>query len=128
MHTASRGMKELCMHYLKTHFEPSSPCRHAAELYEILQSNSKNYSILFLYYCLTCASVKLTLITLFRMVDLDYLFAARTATHYFYHNPAERVMSVFNLGLQSIVLLRRELENAVQEKAVKSCQEVRVEK
>ena len=73
MHTASRGMKELCMYYLKLHIlnqvmiqkqngiilgiglqisYNSAACRHG-----------KDGS--------TCASVKLTLITLFRMLDLE---------------------------------------------------------
>jgi len=58
--------------------EPSSPCRHLAELHVILQPNSMDYPLLFLYtdggpdHCLTYASVKLTLIALFRKLDLDY--------------------------------------------------------
>jgi len=63
-------------------FEPSSPCRHAAELNAILQSDSKSFPVLFLYtdggpdHRLTYASVKLTLIALFRKLDLDYLCVA----------------------------------------------------
>jgi len=62
--------------------EPSSPCRHSAELHVILQPTSMDYP---LYidggpnHRLTYASVKLTLITLFRKLDLDYLCVARTA-------------------------------------------------
>ncbi len=60
---------------------------------------------------LTFASVKCTLIALFRKLDLDYLCAARTAPYHSYRNPVERIMSIINLGLQSVGLARRQLDN-----------------
>ena len=47
----------------------------------------------------TYLSVKLTMISLFRYLNLDYLCAARTAPYHSFRNPAERVMSVLNLGV-----------------------------
>ena len=108
-------------------FEPSSPCRHAAELDAILQPNAMDYPVLFLYtdggpdHRLTYASVKLTLIALFLKLNLDYLCVSRTAPHHSYRNPAERVMSVINLGLQSIGLSRRQLEDEIEEQEVRRC-------
>ena len=108
-------------------FESSSPCRHAAELSAILQPNAMNYPLLFLYtdggpdHRLTYANVKLTIIALFLKLDLDYLCVSRTAPHHSYHNPAERIMSVINLGLQSIGLSRRQLEDQAEEQEVRRC-------
>ena len=108
-------------------FEPSSPCHHAAELNAILHQSSIDSPLLFLYtdggpdHRLTYASVKLTLIALFQKLDLDYLCVSRTAPHHSYQNPAERTMSVINLGLQSIGLSRRQLKNQVNEQEVRKC-------
>ena len=103
-----------------TTFEPSSPCSHATEVISILGERAVGYPVLFLYtecrpgHHLTYVSVKLTLITVFRMLDLDYLCASRTAPHHSFRNPAERVMSVLNLGMQSVGLARRELEEEAE--------------
>ena len=94
--------------YKDSAFEPSSPIRHAAELTTILRTRPTDSPILFLYsdggpdHRLTYMSVKLSLISLFIELDLDYLLAARTAPYHSFRNPAERVMSVLNLGLQSV--------------------------
>lgn len=53
---------------------------------------------------LTYLSVKVALIFLFILHDLDYLIAARTAPHHSWCNPVERVMSTLNLGLQYVGL------------------------
>ena len=63
---------------------------------------------------LTYARVKLTLIAVFRKLDLDYLCASRTAPHHSFRNPAKRVTSVLNLGMQSVGLARRQLEEEVE--------------
>ena len=81
--------------------------------------------MLFLYtdggpdHRLTYANVKLTLIALFRKLNLDYLCVSRTAPHHSYRNPAKRVVSVINLGLQSIGLSGRQLQ--VEEQEVRKC-------
>ena len=69
---------------------------------------------------LTYASVKLTLIAVFRKLDLDYLCASRTAPHHSFRNPAKRVMSVLNLGMQSVGLARRQLEQE-EETEIQRC-------
>ena len=103
-----------------TTFEPSSPSRHGTEVVSILGERAIDYPVVFLYtdggpdHRLTYASVKLTLIAVFRKLDLDYLCASRTAPHHSFRNPAERVMSVLNLGMQSVGLARRQLNEEVE--------------
>ena len=93
-----------------TTFEPSSPSRHAAETVNMLHERATDCPVLFLYtdggpdHRLTYASVKLALIAVFWKLDLDYLCASRTAPNHSFRNPAERVMSILNLGLQSVGL------------------------
>ena len=109
-------------------FEPSSPIRHMTELCEILQSREllSSKSVLFLYsdggpdHRLTYLSVQLSLISLFLKLDLDYLCAARTALCHSWRNPAERVMSIVNLGLQCVGLMRQEM-CVGHEAAIASC-------
>ena len=92
-------------------FEPSSPIRHACELDKLLSlQNLSEKPILCLYtdggsdHRLTFLSVKLALVCLFLLHDLDYLLAARTAPYHSWRNPVERIMSTLNLGLQSVGL------------------------
>ena len=49
-------------------------------------------------------SVQIAHISLFIALDLDVLVAERTAPCQSYRNPAERIMSVLNLGLQNVSL------------------------
>jgi hypothetical protein len=62
-------------------------------------------------------SVKLSLIALFRWLNLDMLVALRTAPSNSWANPVERVMSIVNIGLQGVGLMRRKMsddfENAI---------------
>ena len=62
----------------------------------------------------TYRSVKLALISLFVYLDLDYICAARTAPYHSFRNPAERVMSILNLGLQSVGLARTEMDEVTE--------------
>ena len=92
-------------------FSPSSPLRHATELLQTLREkkvNSVLKPVLLLYtdggpdHRVNFISVQLALICLFRHLQLDYLVAARTAPMQSYRNPVERMMSLLNLGLQSV--------------------------
>lgn len=62
-------------------------------------------------------SVKLSLIALFRWLNLDMLVALRTAPSNSWANPVERIMSIINIGLQGVGLMRRKMsddfENAI---------------
>ena len=68
-------------------------------------------------------SVKLSLISLFIKLDLDYLLAARTAPYHSFRNPAERVISVLNLGLQSVGIAHSPMEGET-EAIVSNCNSV----
>ena len=118
------------MLYKDAAFEPSSPIRHAAELVLVLRSKSLTHPVLILYsdggpdHRVTYTSVKLALIALYLELNLDYLIAARTAPYHSFRNPAERVMSVLNLGLQSVGLARNTINNKDIEEAVTKCNSI----
>ena len=69
---------------------------------------------------LTYLSVQAALIGLFRKLNRDYLCAACTAPCHSWKNPVERIMSIFNLGLQSVGLMR-EKQDEDFEKAADKC-------
>ena len=62
-------------------------------------------------------SVKLALIALFRHLNLDFLISLRTAPSNSWANPVERVMSIVNIGLQGIGVMRRKMSDEF-EKAI----------
>ena len=100
--------------YMDAVYEPSSPLRHATELYSILRSKIGSKSVLYIYtdggpdHCLTYLSVQLSLIALFHNLNLDLLITGRTAPCHMWKNPVERMMSIVNLGLQCVGMMRRE--------------------
>ena len=114
------GLKESC-------FEPSSPVRHCTELHGILSSrNLHSKPILFIYsdggpdHRLTYLSVQVALIALCLVLDLDFLCVARKAPFHSWRNPVERIMSLLNLGMQSIGFMRSKLDD-VYESAIANC-------
>ena len=106
-------------------FEPSSPLRHMTELKQILYNQSDSNPILLLYtdggpdHRLTYISVKLSLVALFLERDLDFLCAVRTPPHHSWKNPVERIMSIINIALQSVGMMRSKTQNYEEE--LKSC-------
>ena len=72
--------------------------------------------IMFLYsdggpdHWTTFKSVKIAAIYIFMALDSDTYIAARTALNQSYHNPAERVMSTLNLGLENVATARESME------------------
>jgi hypothetical protein len=42
-------------------------------------------------------------------LDLDMLIAARTAPQNSFRNPVERIMSILNIGLQAVGVMREEM-------------------
>lgn len=108
------GLKE-------TAFQPSSPWRHATELAGILKSSfTQNGEIkpnLVMYsdggpdHRLTYVSVQMSLLCLFLIFDLDMICVARTPLQNSWKNPAERIMSVLNIGFQSVGLMREKTEH-----------------
>ena len=104
-------------------FQPSSPIHHATEVTDVL---SKCYSqvppMLFIYsdHRLTYMSVQISVIALHLNHDLDYLCVARTASCHSWHNPVKQVISLLNLGLQCVGLMRKEMPTQY-EMAIKNC-------
>ena len=86
----------------------------------------ENRHILFVYtdggpdHRLTYVSSQLSLIALFLKLDLDVLVAGRTAPSHSWANPVERIMSILNLGMQCIGLMREKCEDHI-EKALENC-------
>ena len=117
---------QVCITFKEGVFQPSSPMRHGAELSSWLTTQLGSKSILFLYtdggpdHRLTYVSTQLSLISLFLNLNLDLLCAARTAPNQSWRNPVERIMSIVNLGLQSVGVMRKEM-SAEAEKALKNC-------
>ena len=105
-------------------FSPSSPLRHATELLQTLREkkvNSVLKPVLLLYtdggpdHRVNFISVQLALICLFLHLQLDYLVAARTAPMQSYRNPVERMISLLNLGLQSVGWMRLAMPEKLEE-------------
>lgn len=112
--------------YKDSVFQASSPWRHVAEIQSNLQNQPEVKPILMLFsdggpdHRLTYHSVKLSLIVLFRNLDLDILIAGRTAPGHSWLNPVERIMSTLNLAFQNAALARSE-STADIEQVLKSC-------
>ncbi|XP_033753308.1 uncharacterized protein LOC117336780 [Pecten maximus] len=95
-------------------FQTSNPFRHAASLSKRLAGRS--LQVLLKYtdggvdHRNTLESVKCASICLFKEHNLDLLVAGRCAPGHSWRNPAERVMSILNLGLQNCALERVSLD------------------
>lgn len=63
---------------------------------------------------ITYESVKLSLIVVFKHLELDVLIAARTAPGHSWANPAERIMSLLNLAYQNVALYREEMNSSLE--------------
>lgn len=109
-------------------FQPSSPHRHVTELCDTLENEQllSEKSLLFVYsdggpdHRLTYLSVQLSLISIYLKLDLDFLCAARTAPFHSWRNPAERMMSIVNLGLQCVGMMRGQM-SPENEAAIAHC-------
>ena len=121
---------QVCITFKEGVFQPSSPMRHGAELSSWLTAQLGSKSILLLYtdgrpdHRLTYVSTQLSLIALFLNLNLDLLCAARTAPNQSWRNPVERIMSIVNLGLQSMGVMRKEMP-AEAEKVLKNCNSIK---
>ncbi|CAC5408779.1 unnamed protein product [Mytilus coruscus] len=99
---------EVHVTYKDSVFQASSPWRHATEMSKMLQEKENVPTCLLLYsdggpdHRLTFHAVKLSLIVLFKKLDLDFLVAGRTAPGHSWLNPAERIMSIVNIALQNV--------------------------
>uniref|UniRef100_U9TKM5 Uncharacterized protein n=1 Tax=Rhizophagus irregularis (strain DAOM 181602 / DAOM 197198 / MUCL 43194) TaxID=747089 RepID=U9TKM5_RHIID len=107
-------------------FQPSNPMRHNTELYNLLKNDDIQNPFLFIYtdggpdHRVNYLQVQLSLISLFMSLDLDLLVAVRTPSGHSWKNPVERIMSILNLGLQCIGLMRTEMDKEFEE-LIKCC-------
>ena len=101
-------------------FQSSNPFRHAVQLISIIKE-SQEIPPIFLKFTdggtdhrNTLESVKCALICLFKELDLDFLVAARCAPGQSWTNPAERIMSILNIGLQNCALSRNKMQEDIE--------------
>ncbi|XP_071953699.1 uncharacterized protein [Antedon mediterranea] len=97
-------------------FQSSSPLRHATEIMSMLKEGEKPLKeVLFLYsdggpdHRVNYLSVQLSLISAFLEGDFDAVIAARTPPGHSWKNPCERIMSILNLALQAVGVMRQKL-------------------
>ena len=107
-------------------FQGSDPIRHIIELIKVLRAEHNQlppYLVLFsdggADHNITFLYVQCALLALFRVLDLDILNVGRCAPNQSYINPAERCMSLLNIGLQGMALERD--HTGEFEKMIKSC-------
>jgi len=107
-------------------FQASSALRHMTELYDILLHTEMHHPFLMLYtdggpdHKNTFLRVQLSLIAMFIALDLDYLVAVRTPPGHSWKNPVERIMSILNLGMQCVGLMRQKISEET-EKLISGC-------
>ena len=96
-------------------FEPSSTWRHATELKSIFEINQRIVKPLLLLYTdggpdhnITFIKTQLSLIALFFEWDLDFICAVRTPPHHSWKNPVERIMTILNIALNAVGIMRSE--------------------
>ena len=105
-------------------FEPSTPLRHATEMFQVLKHHYQKHGgeatidtlkVLLLYtdggpdHNVKFATVWLVLICLFRAADLDFLIASRTCPTMSWKNVVEKIMCVLNLALYGVTLVRSQM-------------------
>src|SRR6266540_3178419 len=81
------------------------------EFYNILLQIEQNNPFLILYtngnpdHKITYLHVQLSLIAIFKALDLDYLVIIKTLLGHLWKNPVEKIILIFNLNMQSIGLI-----------------------
>lgn len=105
-------------------FQGSTPFRHAISIGKSMDRSAKillKYSDGGVDHRNTLESVKCATICLFKEYDLDMVILARCAPGNSWINPAERVMSILNLGLQNCALEREASTDKEMKAKLKSC-------
>ena len=103
---------EVVVHLNDSIFQASTPFRHDVSIRKHVMQQDIKPEVLLLFsdggpdHRLTYESVKMSLICLFRSLDLDMLVAARCAPGHSWINHVERIMSILNLALQNVALER----------------------
>ena len=105
-----------------TVFEPSSAIRHCTEFFNTLSNHFFDNipPIICIYtdgdpdHRTTYGSVQVALLCLFLKGDFDLLVAVRTAPQQSWANPAERIMSILNLDLQGVAIVRDNMSDEME--------------
>lgn len=95
-------------------FQPSNAFRHAAEIMKRIKNEPCKEYLFFGTdggpdHNLINIQVILSYLAIFLLSDADLLVACRTPPNFSVINPAERLMSVLNIGLIGVALSRAEL-------------------
>lgn len=108
-------------------FQKSNAYRNAAATVRLAQEDPSGLKPIHVKYSdggtehrSLLVKVQLSLIAIFKMLELDMLIACRTAPGQSWQNPVERVMAILNIGLQNCALER---DNTAEEmeKLLKRC-------
>jgi hypothetical protein len=97
-------------------FQSSSPLRHVAELLPVLEKKDTEVSTLLMFtdggpdHNCKHLSVQTALLAMFLLGGMDTMVVLRTAPQQSWTNPAERIMSILNLGLQGCSLARTAMD------------------
>ncbi|PKY34602.1 hypothetical protein RhiirB3_499282, partial [Rhizophagus irregularis] len=127
---------KVCVSFKDAVFQPSSALRHSTEFFNLINHQYHNQplpSILSLYtdggpdHRCTFGSVQVALICLFLAGNFDMLIAVRTAPHHSWCNPAERIMSVINYGLQGVAIKREQMPEEYEDEfeTLKTLEDIR---
>jgi hypothetical protein len=99
-------------------FQMSSPFRHAATVVKILRDSDVKIVMKFTDGGTdqrnTLEAVKCASICVFLELNLDMMIVARCAPGHSWTNPAERIMSILNIGLQNCALERCKGDDALE--------------
>lgn len=104
----------------------TNPFRHATAIIRVLENQAEKPKILMKFtdggtdQRNTLEAVKCASICTFLEMNLGMLILARCAPRQSWINPAERIMSILNLGLQNCSLERIKCEEEV-EKEIRKC-------
>ena len=111
-------------------FQGSDPLRHIVELLNVVRTRNiavQPYMCIFSDgggdHNITFLFVQCVLLALFRILDLDVLNVGRCAPNQSFINPAERCMSILNIGMQCLSLERDHLGE--YEDALKNCKSMK---
>lgn len=93
-------------------FQTASPFRHNATIAKLLSEQDEVPAVLIKFtdggtdQRNTLESVRCATICLFKELNFDMIILGRCAPGHSYINPAERIMSILNIGLQNVALAR----------------------
>lgn len=94
-------------------FQKSTAYRNAAATVRLAQEDPSGWKPIHVKYSdsgtehrTLLVKVQLSLITIFKMLELDMLIACRAAPGQSWQNPVKRVMAILNIGLQNCALER----------------------